>query len=78
MSNGQESGSVPRLAWFGVGITVLLVVASGILYARIILGLDDSSRIWLPVTTSLIMIVVAAPSGWSIGSALQRRRDQCE
>jgi hypothetical protein len=56
-----------------VGITALLVVASAILYARIILGLDDSSRLWLPVITTVTMIVVAAPAGWSIGSALQRR-----
>jgi hypothetical protein len=72
-SNGQPSRSVPRLAWIGVGLIVLLVAASAFLFARIILGLDDRSRIWLPVTTTVTMIVVAGPTGWSIGSSLQQR-----
>ena len=56
-----------------MGIVLVLVVASAILFARIIMGQDDSSQLWLPVMTTVTMVVVAAPTGWSIGSALQRR-----
>jgi hypothetical protein len=61
------------LAWVGLGLIVLLVAASAILFARIILGQDDRSRVWLPVMTTVTMIVVAGPTGWSIGASLQRR-----
>jgi hypothetical protein len=73
VSNVQDWSSVPRLAWVGVGILAVLVIASAILFARIILGWDDSSRVWIPVLTMVTMVGVAVPTGWSIGSALQRR-----
>ena len=56
-----------------MGIVLVLLVASAILFARIIMGQDDSSQLWLPVMTTVTMMVVAAPTGWSIGSALQRQ-----
>jgi hypothetical protein len=52
VSKAQNWGSVSRLAWVGLGFVGLLSLTSGVLFALIIIGVDDShdcgclSRSW--------------------------------